>query len=342
MISSEEILKAKILIVDDQEANILLMDQLLRQAGYTEITSSRAPFPVRELHRKNHYDLILLDLQMPGMDGFQVMDGLKEVEPGAYLPVLVVTAQPEHRMRAVRAGAKDFISKPFDIPELLHRVHTMLEVRLLHAKLIKQAASPQPRPEEAHFRLAAHIHTDMVWDWDLRDQTLWWSDDFLTPFGFKAGEIEPNITTWNFRIHPEDRAGIIESLDHAIAGAESPCPESWCAEYRLQRKDGSYAIVQDRAFIIRDPAGKALRMVGGLRDITEQKTAEAAKRHARIMEAFGARTGDIARALSGLLPEGSPGAALIDELLSRAEASQKSPDRLKASAPGLAPDESAV
>ena len=90
------------------------------------------PNEVCELHRKNRYDLILLDLQMPGMDGFQVMEGLKEIEEDGYLPVLVITAQPDHKLRALQAGAKDFVSKPFDLAELRARVHNILEVRLLH------------------------------------------------------------------------------------------------------------------------------------------------------------------------------------------------------------------
>jgi CheY-like chemotaxis protein len=84
------------------------------------------------LHRKNRYSLILLDLQMRGLDGFQVMEGLKAIETDGYLPVLVITAQPSHKLRALKAGAKDFVSKPFDFAELLIRVHNMLEVRLLH------------------------------------------------------------------------------------------------------------------------------------------------------------------------------------------------------------------
>ena len=87
------------------------------------------------LHRKNRYDLIVLDLQMPGMDGFQVMDGLKTDESESYLPVIVLTAQPGHKLRALQAGAKDFISKPFDLVEVKTRIHNMLEVRLLYKKL---------------------------------------------------------------------------------------------------------------------------------------------------------------------------------------------------------------
>lgn len=137
MITSTDILLGKILIVDDQEANILLLEQMLRGAGYVFITSTMDSSKVCELHLINRYDLILLDLKMPGMDGFQVMENLKEIETGGYLPVLVVTAQPEHKLRALKAGARDFVSKPFDLAEVLIRVHNMLEVRLLHLETKK-------------------------------------------------------------------------------------------------------------------------------------------------------------------------------------------------------------
>ena len=132
MVSSADILNARILVVDDKETNVRLIEGMLRVAGYASIESTTNPNEVCELHRKNRYDLILLDLQMPGMDGFQVMEGLKEIEEEGYLPVLVITAQPDHKLRALQAGAKDFVSKPFELAELQARVHNILEVRLLH------------------------------------------------------------------------------------------------------------------------------------------------------------------------------------------------------------------
>jgi adenylate cyclase len=132
MINPSDILHGKILIVDDQEVNVLLLKRMLRGAGYVSMTSTLHPDEVCALHLKNRYDLILLDIQMPGMDGFQVMEALKEIEPDGYLPVLVITAQPSHKLRALQTGAKDFISKPFELAEVLARVHNMLEVRLLH------------------------------------------------------------------------------------------------------------------------------------------------------------------------------------------------------------------
>jgi serine phosphatase RsbU (regulator of sigma subunit) len=134
MISSADILNAKILVVDDKRANVQLIEGMLRAAGYTSVESTTDPNQVCELYRQNRYSLILLDLQMPGMDGFQVMQGLKEIEGDGYLPILVITAQPDHKLRALEAGAKDFVSKPFELAELRARVHNILEVRLLHLR----------------------------------------------------------------------------------------------------------------------------------------------------------------------------------------------------------------
>jgi adenylate cyclase len=137
MVTMSDILHGRILIVDDQEPNVLLLEQMLRSGGYDAISSTRDPAKVCEMHLLNCYDLILLDLQMPGMDGFQVMENLKEIETGGYVPVLVITAQSDHKLRALQSGAKDFISKPFDLAEVLSRVHNMLEVRLLHMEALQ-------------------------------------------------------------------------------------------------------------------------------------------------------------------------------------------------------------
>ena len=135
IVNATDILNARILIVDDQPANVTLLERLLGEAGYTRVTSTLQPTEVRALHRQNHYDVILLDLQMPVMDGFEVMEGLKADTADSYLPVIVLTAQPAHKLRALQAGAKDFISKPFDLIEVKTRIHNMLEVRLLYRRL---------------------------------------------------------------------------------------------------------------------------------------------------------------------------------------------------------------
>ncbi|AKU23768.1 EAL domain-containing protein [Massilia sp. MB5] len=132
MITREDLLNAKVLIVDDQPVNIQLLEYLLKSTGYTAVSSTTDPRVVAPWHEENRYDIILLDLHMPGMSGFEVMEALKPLEVEAYLPVLVVTAEPAKKMAALDAGAMDFVSKPFDPVEVLTRIRNMLEVRLLH------------------------------------------------------------------------------------------------------------------------------------------------------------------------------------------------------------------
>jgi PAS domain S-box-containing protein len=174
-VSTPDILNANILIVDDQEVNVSLFEQLLRDAGYACVASTMNPHEVCALHRKNRYDLILLDLQMPGMDGFQVMEGLKTNDADGYLPVLVITAQPGHKLRALQAGAKDFISKPFDLVEVKTRIHNMLEVRLLYKKLENynrvleqtvQERTAELRESEARYRSLTELASDWYWEQD--------------------------------------------------------------------------------------------------------------------------------------------------------------------------------
>ena len=175
MVGTPDTLAARILIVDDQEPNVSLLEQLLSEAGYSGVTSTMNPKEVCALHRKNGYDLILLDLQMPGMDGFQVMEGLKTNDADGYLPVIVLTAQPGHKLRALQAGAKDFISKPFDLVEVKTRIHNMLEVRLLYKQLESfntvlehtvRERTAELRESEARYRSLTELASDWYWEQD--------------------------------------------------------------------------------------------------------------------------------------------------------------------------------
>lgn len=174
-VSESEIRNASILIVDDQLSNVELLHALLVDAGYTKIHTTMDPTEVCELHRKNSYDLILLDLQMPVMDGFAVMEALKFNEVDPYLSVLVITAQPSHKLRALQAGAKDFISKPFDLVEARTRVRNLLEVRLVYKQLealnrslerIVEVRTAQLRESEARYRSFTELAADWYWEQD--------------------------------------------------------------------------------------------------------------------------------------------------------------------------------
>lgn len=211
MISTGDILNASVLIVDDQEANVSLLEQLLSQAGYTSVASTMNPQEVCALHRKNRYDLILLDLQMPGMDGFQVMEGLKTNAADSYLPVIVLTAQPGHKLRALDAGAKDFISKPFDLVEVKTRIRNMLEVRLLYRKLddynkvleqTVQERTAELRESEARYRSLTELASDWYWEQDETGSFSKVSGPVLEMLGIRvdtfAGERhDDKIAGWN-------------------------------------------------------------------------------------------------------------------------------------------------
>ena len=423
MVGPSEIFKANILIVDDEEPNVSLLEEILRGARYVSVASTRNPREVCELHLKNRYDLILLDLQMPGMDGFQVMEALNKIETDGYLPVLAITAQPDHKLRALKAGARDFVTKPFDLAEVLIRVYNMVEVRLLHLKskmlyervVAEQKVSGQllavfrsgpfamsitsvagtriidvndqfcrlfgysreevvgesaiglnlwDSPEEQvrrapaakgavcsfdakmrrksgelrdilgsiemielagesgpvliamlvditdrkrmeqklckseeRFKFVARAVSDVVWDWDLSAGTLWWNDGFLTTFGFAAGEIESSVEAWAGLIHPEERDRVVDSIHQAVDSDA----ESWSAEYRFRRKDGSYAFVQDRSYILRTAAGRGVRMVGGIRDLTEQKKMEEQYLRSQRMDSIGTLAAGVAHDLNNVL-----------------------------------------
>ncbi len=133
-IGGDPIRTAKILIVDDNAANVALLEGILANEDFDNIHSTTDPRDVEGLQAAEQFDLILLDYRMPHMDGVEVMHRLGRAMRDDYLPVLVLTAQDDRatRLKALEAGAKDFITKPFDSVEVVHRIRNMLEVRRLY------------------------------------------------------------------------------------------------------------------------------------------------------------------------------------------------------------------
>ena len=220
--TTQEILNAAILVVDDQESNIGLLTEMLEAAGYSRVSSTMNPKEVCALHRKNHYDAILLDLQMPEMDGFQVMAALKTSLTDRYLPVIVITAQPGHKLRALEAGARDFISKPFDLVEVKARIRNMLEVRLLHKKLGEynkrlelavQERTAELRESEARFRSLTELASDWYWEQDAQGAFTKMSGPVQEMMGIQVGPLVgdgPGYASrgWN----EEERSALREAI----------------------------------------------------------------------------------------------------------------------------------
>ena len=287
MVNLSDILNASILIVDDLDANVQLLKRTLASAGYIDVTSTMNPIEVYELHRKHRYDLILLDLLMPELDGFQVMEKLKEIETDSYLPVIVITAFPEHKLRALQAGAKDFINTPFDLPEVLARVHNMLEVRLLNNAVHNYNDVLEQRVRERVAELEdAHRQ--------LRDSALRYREVFENiSDGLFLLDVTEDLRFKLVEFNPaQERSVGYSTSDVSGKFVEEVIPEESSrqviANYRRCVEAGAMISYDEelalpcgsRSFFttlipVRDAIeGRIYRLVGIARDITERKKAE--------------------------------------------------------------------
>jgi len=266
MISAADILKASILIVDDQDANITLLEEMLIGAGYVCVTSTKNAHQVCELHHKNHYSLIILDLLMPGLDGFQVMEGLKEIEASGYLPVLVQTAQPDHKLRALKAGAKDFVSKPFDLAEVLLRVHNLIEVRLLQLETTRLYDQERRVSEQLLLVFRSGpiaVSITAVAGGRIIDA----NEECCKFYGYPRTELIGNsMTALDLWANPEERAPVMERLltEGAVRGHE--------CKQRL--KSGELRVVLTSLELIELATECEPVLISMFIDITDRKQAE--------------------------------------------------------------------
>jgi putative two-component system response regulator len=155
VISEEKILNARILVIDDNVLNVQILKKILTEAGFHQITSTTDSTQALNLFQEVRPDLILLDLNMPKIDGFKVMEMFTAIDPKDYLPVLVLTAEEEetHRTKALQSGAKDFLKKPYDRLEVILRSRNIIEVRLLYKQLKDQNKGLEERVESITFEL---------------------------------------------------------------------------------------------------------------------------------------------------------------------------------------------
>jgi PAS domain S-box-containing protein len=190
----------------------------------------------------------------------------------------------------------------------------------------RERAESALRESEERFKNVAKATLDAVWDWDLKTNELWWSEGIQKLFGIPSDSMQDISKSWYDRLHPEDKERVMQGIHGAVEARQ----ESWEDEYRFKRADGSYALVHDRGFVMRDESGVATRMVGGMRDLTERQKAERAResleaqlRESQKMEAIGRLAGGVAHDFNNIL-----GAILGNLELARQD-SAKNPQTLE-------------
>jgi diguanylate cyclase (GGDEF)-like protein/PAS domain S-box-containing protein len=297
MISLNDIRRARILVVDDEPVNVQLLEYLLKTTGYENVTSTNDPRQVVSLHLKHRFDLIILDLHMPGMDGFDVMEALKPLESDSWLPVLVVTAEPDKKLAALEAGARDFIGKPFDTVEVMTRIRNLLEVRLLHRESqdygVQLEREVRERTAElARFRGAMDATPDAIFLIDTASMAIVdVSDGACRMLGFSREAL--------MRIDPV-ALGLAtrELLERHLAAAAQAGPDGEgktrfdalpgdIVETELLRAGGQGAVPVEISWKLQD-LGKSRMLIAVVRDISERLHAQERLRH---MASYDALTG---------------------------------------------------
>ena len=251
------------LIVDDEQTNVEILLNILNERGFetrATCTGEEAILAVDE-HR---IDLVLLDIAMPGMDGFEVLRQLRARADQTELPIIMVTASTDtdQIVKAFELGANDYLTKPVDVAVTLARISTQMRLKQAQAAL---------RESEERYSLAARGANDGLWDWNLATGHVYYSPRWLAMMGLDESDPAETVDVWMDRIHSEDRLRVEMELSRHLAGDSA----HFEAELRMEHTDGGYRWMLCRGLAVRKESGKALRMAGSLTDITEGKVADA-------------------------------------------------------------------
>jgi two-component system, sensor histidine kinase and response regulator len=199
-------------------------------------------------------------------DAMRWFNAVRTMKKSSRMDILIV--RPDGEERILNSWAEVVLNTEGDVIRVVGTSQDVTE---------REKAERALAQSEERFQLVSRATADAIWDWDMIGHKISFSESFGTLFGYHAGEFESTMEFWMNAIHPDDHDNLRAGLDGFIAGRE----ESWSAEYRFRCADGSYAFVFDRAYVVRDAAGKAVRMAGSMQDITESKRAEAELRESR-------------------------------------------------------------
>lgn len=251
-------LGGRVLVADDERINREILSRMLSKCGYqvTSVTNGREALQQIEAEQ---FDLVLLDVVMPEMDGMECLRSIRRIHPVHELPVIMVTAEMdrEHIVSAFRAGANDYVAKPIDREITMARIAT-------HAQL--RAALSALRSSEERYALAARGSNDGLWDWDTLRGEVYYSPRWKAMLGLPESELGNDPREWIDRIHPDD----VEKFLCLIA-EPSGSDTNIDIEIRMMHRDGGYRWMICRGVYVRNQRGQIYRMAGSLTDVTEGK-----------------------------------------------------------------------
>ncbi len=296
-----------VLVVDDDPAIRFLVRENLDHSGFV-IEEAADGIAGLAAFKALKPDIVLLDILMPGMDGFAVCEQIRGLPEGRNVPVLVMTALEDTASidRAYDLGATDFATKPLNWSILPHRVRYLLRAN----RAMEQALVNEARLEEAQ-RLA-HVGS---WEWDVRENRLIWSDEVYRIFGVQPRAFEANYEAFIGFVHAEDQDVVKQAVSHALVGHRH-----YAIDHRIQRSDGEIRFVQERADTLYDGNGEPLRRIGTVQDITERQQAE---ERVRLLAFYDELTGlpnrvffldQLSRALAAAERDGNAVALLLLDL----------------------------
>ncbi|MEX2455578.1 MAG: EAL domain-containing protein [Rhodospirillaceae bacterium] len=252
--------RGRILIVDDEKMNRTLMSHQLGQHGFLVETAASGEEGLQRIGEQE-FDLLLLDIVMPGMDGFEVLSRIRETwGPGA-LPVIMATGSDssEHIARSLEGQANDYVTKPLHLPVALARIATQME---------RKFANDSIRRTEGRLALAIAGSNDGIWDWDLATDRVYLSERWRRIVGLRGGDDEVASDDWLDRIHAEDRQNVLKDLHAVLDGITL----KFVSEHRIRHENGTYRWVLVRGMTARNGAGEARRIAGSMTDITLRRS----------------------------------------------------------------------
>jgi signal transduction histidine kinase len=310
--------KAKILLVDDDERNLMALSELLKDIAKV-VTATSGRQALRHL-LKDDFAVILLDVFMPGMDGYETAGLVREREQTARIPIIFLSAvnkETEHLMRGYAMGAVDYVFKPVDPLILKSKVGVFVDLYNMRAQFEEKSIAEQ-RLRDANFKaeldrlqitrelqatrereaaiirsIPILLYMEAAGVQPRRPDFV--SGDFTAMTGFDFDEARNDPQLWERRLHPEDRDRVLDAVKASRKTGRLSI------EYRWQCADGNYKHFHDQAAVVSDGSGKSVEFAGTLTDVTEQRLLESRLIHAQKMDAIGQLTGGVAHDFNNLL-----------------------------------------